>query len=65
MVFRGMATQWRLLVGMGGAVYQGLRYECLPLVMAANKAVPHRQPLDELMAQIACLERAALDVLNA
>lgn len=62
-----MASQWNIGIGMGGTIYQGLKYEVLDLVQ-------RRQPPDwqdgkpddaTLFAQLQILEREALRHLNA
>lgn len=67
MVFCDMASQWRVVAGLAGLMYQGLEYSALPLVMRARKplvARRHRQRLHELMPQLRTLERTAAKFLN-
>ena len=64
-VFCAMSSQWSVLLGMQGLHYQGLRYESLPIVLAAHKHNPQRQPLAALLDQLRCLERAAVELLNS
>lgn len=62
-----MATQWNISVGMGGAHYQGLRYEVLDAVERRLRVSPDEPPAPDpalLFWQIQQLERAALQHLN-
>jgi len=63
-VFLGMGSQWRIVGGMAGLLYQGLDYGALEPVLRAHKRGPHRQPMKRLMPQLRRLEAAAADVLN-
>lgn len=66
-LFFAMGTQWNIGVGMGGASYQGLRYEVLDAVERRLPVIPDApEPPDSatLFAQIQTLERAALQQLN-
>lgn len=63
-VFLGMGSQWRTEVGFGGRLYRGLEYASLPIVLAENRRVPHRQPIDVLMPQLRTLEATACTALN-
>lgn len=66
-VFVRMSTQWRIAAGPGGILWRGLDYRALDAVETRTPpppGVPHPDPA-ELFDQLRCLERAALDVLNA
>ena len=55
-----MATQWRVAVGMGGAVYLGLDYSA---VCALMQLLDLPKPA-ELFADLQAMESAALRELN-
>lgn len=59
-VFEACQTQWRLVVGMGGVVYQGLDYPAVLSVLDAW-GVKKRTKVFE---QVRSLEAGALSVLN-
>lgn len=66
MAFCDMGTQWQMVATMRGLMHLGLRYEALPLTLAALRPrIPERcrRPLHELMPQLRALEQAALPVL--
>ena len=57
-VFLALATQWRVLLGMGGLVWLGLDYAAVDVVMR-RLAVP-----EGAFADIRIMEAAALPILN-
>lgn len=59
-IFDACHTQWRLVVGMGGVVYQGLDYSSVTAVIQAFSVKDHRK----IFNQIRALEAGALSVLN-
>lgn len=61
-VFLSCATQWRILVGMGGVRYQGLDYGGVESVMRFQgiKGKDRR----EIFSQLQVLEEEALKVIN-
>lgn len=61
-VFAAMATQWRISVGVGGAVYHGLDYAALPAV-EQRVGVKKRQRADTF-ARLRVMEAAAREELN-
>lgn len=61
-VFVAMQTNWRIVAGMGGLVYQGLDYPSLESV--ANLLCIKRKKRPELFADIQIMEAAALPILN-
>lgn len=60
LLFCRMATQWRIVVGMAGAAYQGIDYTALEAVMRMNRV----KDRDRMWGGIQIMERAALEVLN-
>lgn len=66
-VFGAMDTQWRVVSGMQGLIWQGLDYAALPVVQAAVRPrIPKamRRPPCELLPQLRTLESASRAVLN-
>lgn len=63
MVFLAMATQWRIVVGIGGASYQGLRYEGLNFVFRMRRVAADEQPA--MFDGLRVMESAALKVMNS
>lgn len=61
-VFVAMQTNWRVVAGMGGVVYQGLDYPSLESV--ANMLGIKRKKIAALFADIQIMEAAALPLLN-
>lgn len=61
-VFVAMQTNWRIVAGMGGVVYQGLDYPALQSV--ANMLGIKRKTLPDLFDDIQIMEAAALPLLN-
>lgn len=61
-VFVAMQTNWRVVAGMGGVVYQGLDYPSLQSV--ANMLGIKRKTLPDLFSDIQIMEAAALPLLN-
>lgn len=59
-LFRALQTQWRVIVGMGGAMWQGLDYSAVwGLLRGAQIPNP-----DEVFADLQVMEAAAIPVLN-
>lgn len=58
--FLSLATQWRVIVGFGGAMWQGLEYASIPVVLSAL-AIEDRAGA---FAGLRIMEAAALRVLN-
>jgi len=67
-VFNLMETQWRTQItlrqGEPRLLFEGLDYSALPVVIAACRHVPHRQPLHVLLPQLKAMELAAREVMN-
>jgi Phage related hypothetical protein (DUF1799) len=61
-VFVGLRTQWRLHVGMGGAIYQGLDYMAVEAALRLQR-VPRRD-WPALFDDLQVMEAAALPLLN-
>lgn len=61
LLFCRMATQWRIVVGMAGAIYQGIDYTALEAVMRMNRV----KDRGRMWGGIQIMERAALEVLNS
>lgn len=61
-VFAAMATQWRVSVGMSGAIHHGLDYAALPVV-EQRVGVKKRQRADTF-ARLRVMESAAREELN-
>ena len=59
-LFRQLSTQWRMAVGMGGAVYLGLDYSAVWALMQLLD-LPKRA---DLFADLQVMELAALRELN-
>lgn len=59
-IFEACRTQWRLVVGMSGVLYQGLEY---PSVMAVITAWGVKNPR-KVFRQVRLLEIGALSVIN-
>lgn len=62
-VFCSLSSQWRVVSGMGGAHWQGLRYEVIPVVLRM-KSVPRRE-WSEIFDALRVMEAAARESLNA
>ena len=63
-----MDTQWRVQLGFGAAMWTGLDYAALPLVLrACRPTVPRemRRPLHVLMPQLLHVDRAVIRIRNA
>lgn len=60
-VFQAMGTQWRVVAGMGGAMYLGLEYPALEIVL--RRMVPAKQR-QAVWQDVLVMEFAALAVLN-
>lgn len=58
MAFIACQTQWRMVAGFGGLIWQGLDYAACRLVLRDIKAGPH------VFADIRHMEGAALQILN-
>lgn len=57
-----MAEQWHWASDpRGGSRRVGLRFEALPVVLAALRGEPHRRPLAEVLPQLRVMQRAALE----
>jgi len=61
-LFAGLATQWRMHIGMAGVHYQGLDYDAVKTVLML-KRVP-RSAWPETFDDLQVMERAALPLLN-
>lgn len=61
-VYRACATQWRLVVGWGGVMYQGLDYGSVDMVM--NRHRIRRKHWRRVLAQVRIAEDEALKHLN-
>jgi len=61
-VFLSLRTQWRMHVGMAGAIYQGLDYGAVEAVLRLQR-VP-RQYWPALLDDLLVMEAAALPLLN-
>jgi hypothetical protein len=61
-LFLGLATQWRVHIGMAGAHYQGLDYVAVEAALRLE-GVPRRDRPD-LFHDLQAMERAALPLLN-
>jgi hypothetical protein len=59
-VFDACHTQWRVVVGLGGAFYQGLDYAAVNAVIQALQVKKPRKVFNQVRA----LEAGALSVLN-
>jgi len=59
-VFAGCGTQWRVIAGMGGVVYQGLEYTSVEAVMRLHDVTDRAR----CMAAVQCLEIGARESLN-
>jgi hypothetical protein len=62
-----MATQWRVVAGMGGVMWVGLDYGPLrDELRCLRRSIPRqcRQPEAEVRSQLKVLEAAALNVFN-
>lgn len=62
MAFCALQTQWRVIAGMGGAIYQGLEYVSIPVVMDHLRVARRRRA--ELFAELRIMESAAIAVFN-
>lgn len=60
-IWEACRTQWRVVAGMGGAVYVGLDYPAVQLVL--DLEVPKPDQRDTWWA-LRIIEREALEVLN-
>ena len=61
-LFVGLRTQWRMHVGMGGAIYQGLDYLAAEAALRLQR-VP-RSAWPALFDDLQVMEAAALPLLN-
>ena len=61
-VWLAMTTQWNILSGMNGVIYQGLDYGVLPTVLRLLGAP--RRDWPEMFVDLRTMESAALPVLN-
>lgn len=55
-----MQTQWRIVAGMGGAIYSGLDYAAMTALMDVYEIDDRR----EALALLRLMEHAAMQVLN-
>lgn len=62
--FVALQTQWRVIAGFGGAVYQGLDYAAVTPLLLRNCGVKRKDEAD-VFAGLQIMEAAALPVLNA
>lgn len=58
-----LQTQWRLIVGASGTLYQGIEYASIPVVLDSLRVPARQRP--QLLADLRVMERAALTLLNA
>lgn len=63
LLFLDCATQWRVAIGMGGALWLGLDYAAVAALMQMRGLARARRAA--LLADLQIMERAALAVLNA
>ena len=61
-LFSGLATQWRMHIGMAGVHYQGLDYTAVETTLRLER-VP-RVLWTETFRELQVMERAALPLLN-
>lgn len=61
-LFVGLATQWRLHLGMAGVYYQGLDYAAVEAALRLERIAPRDWPA--LFADLRVMERAALPLMN-
>lgn len=61
-LFAGLATQWRMHMGMAGVYYQGLDYNAVEAALRLER-VP-RSAWQETFRDLQTMERAALPLLN-
>jgi hypothetical protein len=59
--FTCLSTQWRMLAGMAGALYQGLDYQAIPTVLRMLGLPETPDTFNDLRA----MELAALPILNS
>lgn len=59
--FTCLSTQWRMLAGIAGAIYQGLDYQAMPTVLRMLGLPETPATFNDLRA----MELAALPVLNS
>lgn len=59
--FTCLSTQWRMLAGMAGAIYQGLDYQAIPTVLRMLNLPESAEIFNDLRA----MELAALPILNS
>jgi hypothetical protein len=62
-VFQMMANQWHWAPSGRRSMRTGLRFEALPVVMAALRDEPHRVPLATLLPQLDVMQTAALKLM--
>jgi len=60
-VFQAMATQWRILAGVGGVMHLGLEYPALEVVLRRRVPAAQRQ---SVWQDVMVMESAALAELN-
>lgn len=61
-VFLRCQSQWELTIGVGGAVWTGLNYSGVDMVL--RKVVPDERDHLEVLDQLQVLEREALKIRN-
>lgn len=61
-VYLGCSTQWRISVGMGGAMWLGLDYQGVELVMRRYRVPRKRQ--DDVFAEVQVLEAEEKAIRN-
>lgn len=59
--FCSLSTQWRLLAGISGAMYQGLDYQAIPVVLR----LLNLPDTPDLFNDLRAMELAALPILNS
>lgn len=67
-LFLALSTQWQVVGGFGAALFAGLRYEAVPVVQSAVKAVLPSElvrPWPEVFGKLQAIEAAALKAMNS
>jgi hypothetical protein len=62
LLFEGLATQWKITAGMGGALWTGLDYQAAEVLIRMR--IPEADRI-KVFADVQVMERAALEVLNS
>jgi hypothetical protein len=61
LIFEGLATQWKITAGMGGALWTGLDYQATETLIRMR--IPEADRI-KVFGDVQVMERAALAVLN-